>query len=89
MQHGLYTRKPPSISSNSAKSKRIRLLFEHQYTEDIRKNCADFGWDTLVAATGTAISYSADTFTLAQGKYLISWGEYLVADDATDKETKE
>lgn len=34
-------------------------------------------WDTQVAVEGTSITYSAPTFTLASGKYLICWSEWF------------
>ncbi len=35
----------------------------------------DAGWDTQVSVEGSSITYSGGTFTLASGKYFISYGE--------------
>ena len=41
-------------------------------------------WDLQVASRGTSISYSAGTFTLAAGKYLVMWSERFDTSDTTN-----
>lgn len=44
----------------------------------------DSTWDTEVASSGTSISYSAGTFTLNPGKYLIMYAERWDTSDTTN-----
>lgn len=57
-------------------------------TTTITTGGTDIGWDTEVASKGTSITYSSGTFTLAAGKYLVSWGERLDADTITNNQRK-
>ena len=49
----------------------------------------DATWDTAVDSNGTSISYSAGTFTLAAGKYLVMYSELFYANDTTDNQRNE
>ena len=44
----------------------------------------DASWDLQVASNGTSITYSAGTFTLAAGKYLVMWSERFDTADITN-----
>jgi len=46
-------------------------------------------WDTEVASQGSSITYSAGTFTLAAGKYLVMWSERFDSNDTTDNQRVE
>jgi hypothetical protein len=41
-------------------------------------------WDLEVASQGSSITYSAGTFTLAAGKYLVMWSERFDSSEITD-----
>ena len=46
-------------------------------TDAVTGSNLDMTWDTSVASIGSSISYSAGTYTLASGKYLILWSERI------------
>ena len=46
-------------------------------------------WDTEVASSGDSISYSAGTYTLAEGKYLVMYGEYFDTADTNNNQRVE
>jgi len=53
-------------------------------TTAITTSNLDATWDTQVSSNGSSISYSAGTFTLAAGKYLVMYSERFNSSDSSD-----
>lgn len=53
-------------------------------TDSVTTSNLDATWDTEVASSGTSVTYSAGTFTMAAGKYLVMWSERYDTLDTTN-----
>ena len=55
-------------------------------TDSITTANFDATWDTEVASNGSSITYAGGTFTLAAGKYLVTYSELFITSDTTNDE---